>query len=196
MAGEDLYWTKVAAIGQVAGALATFLAVAVSLFIAFHSGRPKARLKVGERLIVGGVDDGIRVLVFDVANAGDRPFHVSSLGWQTGRLRFGPKFLRRRFAMQMFGGTPFGSAPPFEVQPGARVAAYCLLENVLDHARTRKEEPMFTRDWPDGRRRKTTVWGNLQTADGHSIRVKAEAAFVEHVAASEISALTSTQSKT
>ena len=70
IAGEELFWTKLSAMGQVAGSVATFLAVWVSLRIASQSRRPFLRLVVGKRLIIGDFDGDMRLLMFDVANRG------------------------------------------------------------------------------------------------------------------------------
>lgn len=53
MEEATLFWTKVAAIGQVAGAIATAAAVIVSLWIAFHGRKPRLKLTVGMRGLCG-----------------------------------------------------------------------------------------------------------------------------------------------
>jgi hypothetical protein len=84
-----LYWTKVAAIGQVAGAVATAAAVMVSLWIALHGRKPRIKLVVGKRLVIGGGIPELSVLMFNIANAGERPVHINGIGWRTGWLYWG-----------------------------------------------------------------------------------------------------------
>lgn len=186
----ELYWLKVGAIGQVAGAIATFLAVVASLYIALRSHKPRMRIRVGERLIIGGsAYDPDRVLVFSVANTGERPIHVRTVGWRTGWLRWGPSFLKRAYAVQLTGGTVTPVAPPFEVPPGAEVSTYANMANVLEHARDRTKRPLFTRDWPILGRRRTIAWGSVSTADGHTRHVPVEKSFLEAIVKAEKEAL-------
>jgi len=49
-----LFWNKAAAIGQIAGAAATFVAVVISLWIVATETREKLKLTVGHRIIIGG----------------------------------------------------------------------------------------------------------------------------------------------
>lgn len=177
----------VSALGQCAGALATFAAV----LIALRKPKPEAIFVVGERTIIGGYDDGMNLLMFELANSGERAFQVLNIGWVSGWLKWGPACLRRKSAIQMLGGTTLGEKVPFEVLPGARKSAYCLLENVLEHAQKRVEDPVFTRDWPDGKRRKTRVRAFAYTADGHSFRVWPEKDFLQKIVAAEMHAVLS-----
>lgn len=189
MDGAGPNWEKIAAIGQVAGAAATFLAVVVSLWIAFHGRRPRLRLIVGERVIIGGGHDDFDVLMYEVANAGERPVHVRGIGWRTGWLRWGPKALRRKAAVQITNSAGMGSEPPYEIQPGAAVGSYALMENVMVHSRERGADPFFTRDWPVIGRRITRVRAYGYTADGYTIAVKPEKGLLKALAAGEIDAL-------
>lgn len=185
MSEAELFWVKVSAVAEVAAAVATFLAVVVSLFIALHARKPRLKLTVGERLIIGGAQDGLSLLMFNVANAGERPVHINGVGWRTGWLRWGPHFLRRQFAVQMTGGTGLGQDPPYEIQPGAAVASYALMENVLSYAKEKTGRPFFTRDWPLLGRHPTAIWGYAYTADGHTIHVRAEQSLVDALAGAE-----------
>ncbi len=158
MEEATLFWTKVAAIGQVAGAIATAAAVIVSLWIAFHGRKPRLKLTVGIRLILGGVDFELTVLMFNIANAGERPVHIDGIGWMTGWLWWGPLFHKRKAAIQMTGVPQLGNnAPPFEIQRGAAVSTYALMDNILSNTRRHATEPFFTRDWPLSRRKITRV---------------------------------------
>ena len=186
---DELFWLQVSALGQVAGAFATFLAVVTSLYIALHGRKPRLRVVVGERMILGGHEHGGKLLTFSVANQGERPVHVSGLGWRTGWLSFGPRFLRRQYAVQLTGGIGLGSDPPYQIEAGAAVSSYAVMSNVLEATRKRKGRPFFTRDWPGLGRRNTAVWGYAYTADGHTIHVRAEKALVEVLAEAERAAL-------
>lgn len=175
MSGEELYWAKVAALGQVAGAVATLAAVIVSLWIAFRGKRPRLRLVVGERLIIGAMtDEDLRVLMFSVINAGQRPVHISGVGWRTGWFPWGPRFLRSQSAVQVTGSLPYGKQPPYELQPGAEQASYALLENVLDNTRQMSGRPFFARVWPLVGLQPTRIRGYAYTADGYSFLVRVE----------------------
>ncbi len=169
----ELCWSMVSAIGQVAGSIGTFAAVVVSLIIAFRAGKPRIRLKVGERLIFPIPD--IHVLMFEVANAGDRPFHVRGIGWRTGWLRYGPSCLRRKSAVQITNQVGYiaSADPPYELQPGEAKSSYRLIEDMLEGVAER-EETFFTRDWPFLGRRATKVRAYAYTADGHEISVSPE----------------------
>lgn len=87
------FWEKISAIGQVAGAIATFAAVVVSLYIARRGRVPRLSLKVGERLTIGGGLPEQRLLMFSVTNMGERPVYVRQLGWRNGWLPHGPAWL-------------------------------------------------------------------------------------------------------
>jgi hypothetical protein len=195
-AEEQLYWEQVAAIGQVSGAVATFLAVALSLYLALHSRRPDIKLVVGERLLLGGLDDGTRLLMFDFANRGSLPVTINSVGWKTGWFRRGPRFFKRKFAIQMTGGTAYGSAFPIILGPGQSASAYCLMDNILENAARHSDDPLFSRDWPDNRRRKTRAFGLAHTATGHTISVKVERPLHDTLVAAEVAAKTNAGSIT
>lgn len=186
MSEVELYWLKVGALSQVAAAVATFLAVVVSLYIALHGRKPRLRLVVGERVIIGDGQIGPPLLTFSVANKGERAVHIMGVGWRTGWLRWGPRFLRRQHAIQMTGGAGFYSKdPPYELQPGAAASSHALLANVTDSIKAKSGDPFFARDWPIIGRRRTAIWGYAYTADGHTIHVRAEKAIAEALAEAE-----------
>jgi hypothetical protein len=192
MQAAELYWAKVAAIGQIAGAVATFLAVAVSLWIAYHSRKPRVRLKVNHSVMIGGMADGLSFLVFEVANLGERPVYVRGIGWRTGWLPRWPECLARKAAVQMASGAEMfglGSEPPYEILPGASVSSFCPMDNMIAYAGERKE-PLFTRDWPLFGRQRTRIRGYAYTADGHTFYVKPEETVASALADAEKAAVT------
>ncbi|MDP2129649.1 MAG: hypothetical protein U0975_07185 [Erythrobacter sp.] len=187
---DQLFWTIVAAVGQVAGAVATFAAVVVSLYLATSARKPRVKLRVGERLIIGGGVDDQRVLMFSVANVGERNVHVRTLGWRTGRLRWGPQWLKRQAAVQLTGGVIGGTDPPYELLPGAEISSHAEMGNILTYCRERDDRPFFTRDIPWLGRRRTAVRAFISTADGYVIHVRPERALLDALVQSEKDALT------
>jgi len=192
MNGATLFWTKVAAIGQVAGAVATFAAVLLSLYLAFYARRPRLRLRVGIRVTIGSGEIGPQLLSFDVANSGNRPVHISGIGWHTG-WRFGLGPLARQSAVQLTGGIVHSRQPPYELPIGARASSYALLGNLLEYARERKAGPFFTRDWPMWGRRAARIRAYAYTADGYEFRVKPERDLITALVQAERDALTAEQ---
>lgn len=185
---QQQFWTIVAAVGQVAGAVATFSAVVVSLYLSTSARKPRVKLRVGERIIIGGGVDDRRVLMFSVANVGERNVHVRSLGWRTGQINWGPEWLRRQAAVQLTGGVPGGTDPPYELLPGAEISSYADIANVLDYCRERSDRPIFSRDIPFLGRRKTSVRAYVTTADGYVIKVRPERALVDALVQAEAEA--------
>lgn len=195
MCETELCWTMVSAIGQVAGAIATFLAVVVSLWIAFHGRKPRMKLSVGERIAMGGGVPDARLLVFEVANMGERPVHIRGLGWRTGWLHWGPAFLRYQHAVQIIDPGPYGMPPPYELQPGAANSSMVLMQHVLAASRIRAGPPFFSRDWPVLGRKGTKITGYAYTANGYMIRMKAEKPLRNALIQSEIDALAEAPNK-
>lgn len=189
---DQLFWTIVAAVGQVAGAVATFAAVVVSLYLATSARKPRVKLRVGERLIIGGGVDDQRVLMFSVANLGERNVHVRTLGWRTGRLRWGPQWLKRQAAVQLTGGVLGGTDPPYELLPGAEISSHAEMGNILSYCGERADRPFFTRDTPWLGRRRTTVRAFISTADGYVIHVRPERTLLDALVQAEKDALTAT----
>lgn len=181
-----IFWTKFGAIAQALGAVGTFLAVVTSLYLAISNGRPRLRLRIGERTIIGDGVEYPRLLMFEVANAGDRPVQIRGLSWETGWLRWGPSPIKRIKAIQFTGHVGIQCAdPPYQVEPGMSVASYAILDNVLVYARERKLSPLFSRDWPLIGRRKTRIRGYAYTADGFTIRISPEPTLVEMLVIAE-----------
>jgi hypothetical protein len=116
---ETLFWTKMAALGQIAGAVATFAAVLVSLWIAQSERRAHVRVVAGLRVVMSTpAMDVVSVLI---TNHGLRPVRVSAVGWRTGWFRYGPKWLAFQQAVQQFDhpiSMISAVQPPFDLGPG------------------------------------------------------------------------------
>jgi hypothetical protein len=179
----------VAAIGQVAGAIATATAVAVSLHLARTSRSPRLSVKVGERLVFEGGDEPTAVLMFSVTNIGDRIAHIRGVGWSTGWLSFGPECVRQRHAIQLTAGDVWGHDVPFVVAPAEEKATYCFMENVLEHSRERVNEPLFTRDLPGLGRKRTRIRAWVSTAEGMTFKVRPERSLIDSLQQAEQQAL-------
>ena len=125
MDAELLLWTKIAAIGQVAGAFATALAVAVTLWVVLSERQARVKVTAGLRLLVtqGRPDLTEEVINITVVNTGLRPVSVNSIGWRTGWVRrFGPKWARYGFAMQSAAMQRDSQDPPYVLEPGQQKA--------------------------------------------------------------------------
>lgn len=168
------------------GAAATLLAVLASLLIAFRTRKPRLRLRVYvSRMFGAGANPEHGFLTFSVVNAGERPVYLRGLGWRTGWLRRGPKFLRRLSAVQIMGA-PMGLEPPFEIDAGQEVSSYAPLDQMIAFARERHTDPLFTRDLPFGLgRRAIRVQAYAYTADGHEVRVRPEKSLLDRLAEAE-----------
>src|SRR3546814_19828801 len=95
---ESLFWTKVAAIGQVAGAAATFLAAWVALYLGRTDRQFRLRVTATFQNIVSS-HGSIKVMCIQVENIGMRTARIEGFGWTTGYAnvwRFLPKALRLR----------------------------------------------------------------------------------------------------
>lgn len=112
-----LFWTKIGALGQLAGALATFLAVLVSLYVIVTDRREGVKLVVGERKIIGG-GINLDVISFEITNVGARPFVINSIGWRTGWFKRGPKSLRHKWAIQVGDNSVLSTQLPYVLQQG------------------------------------------------------------------------------
>jgi hypothetical protein len=125
---ETLFWTKVAAIGQVAGAVATFAAVGVALWIARSERRTYIKVSACMRLCFVGdgspFEDMISILI---TNHGQRLVRISSVGWRTGWMRYGPKWLKFQYAFQKFDhpvSLMSSPVPPLDLGPGQEVSLH------------------------------------------------------------------------
>ena len=93
-------------------AIATLSAVLVSLYLARRAARPRAKVSVGLRVIVGSGGKGAypEVIVFRIVNIGDRVIRVTNIGWQLG-------LFKKRYAIQLYDPL-LSSALPIELSHG------------------------------------------------------------------------------
>ena len=101
---DEVWWSAVAAIGQVLGAVATFAAVLVSLWIVTtdRSLRGRGYAKILVSFVCDG-SPGIYHVGFGVENSGIRDFLVQSISWRTGWWKWGPDWAKFRYAIQTSG---------------------------------------------------------------------------------------------
>lgn len=83
MPEEGLFWTKVAAIGQVAGAVATFFAVVTALWIARQEQRTRVRVRARTGKVVSS-HGPVSVISVSVEKVGLRSVKINSIGWIGG----------------------------------------------------------------------------------------------------------------
>jgi hypothetical protein len=113
------YWNKVAAIGQVAGAIATFLAVGFSLWQVRSERREALQASVGIRLMfIGDGSPALEVIIFNVINTGYRPITINSISWETGWFRgWAPEWLKKKYFLHVPNSVHSWSLPA-TLQPG------------------------------------------------------------------------------
>lgn len=115
----------VGAIGQALGALATALAVSVSLWIVLSERKPKLHISAGLRLVING--DGTPatdIISISIANVGLRRVTCTAFGWRTGYLNRGPGFVRRQLALQNPAYAPGSPQFPLTLEPGEEKSVY------------------------------------------------------------------------
>lgn len=188
MPTQELFWIKFAAIAQAIGALATFAAVLASLKIANDARRPLLKPRVAEWRVVGAMGETPPIVWFEAANVGHMPVRITGIVWQTGWLRFGPRFLRQISAHQVTGALGYGRNVPFDIAVAEQQGTCCLLENLLNHAKKRAAEPIFCRDWPIIGRRATRVRLLFLTATGHALPAKIAPELLRKLVEAECSA--------
>lgn len=147
MEAEALFWTKVAAIGQVAGAAATFLAVVVSLYLARQSGRVRLSSVAGLRIVfMGDGSPAWDIIAIRIENLGDRTVRIANLGWRSGWLSWGPEWLRYRRAVQQFSYD--SPKPPHDLPAGADVVFTIRLSDFSGPNSAEKNADLFGRKLP------------------------------------------------
>ena len=93
-------------------AIGTLAAVIVSLHLARRSGKPRAAVSVGHRLIIAPGDKGKppEVIIFRIVNTGDRTIRVTNIGWCIG-------LKKKRYAIQLYDANQ-SSPMPIELAHG------------------------------------------------------------------------------
>ena len=150
MDDQILFWAKVAAIGQVAGAGATAAAVIVSLWVVLSERAARIKATAGLRLIIAGDGSPAEdVIAIEVINIGQRPVRVSSIGWRSGWLqRHGPEWARRKYAMQTSSRRRDSHDPPFALEPGEKRTMLIDVRSFQGEAMLRLNHDLFGRMLP------------------------------------------------
>lgn len=78
-------------------AIGTLAAVIISLYLARRSGRPRASVSVGHRIVIlsGDKRKPLEVIVFRIVNIGDRTIRITNIGWRIG-------LWKKRYAIQRY----------------------------------------------------------------------------------------------
>jgi hypothetical protein len=168
MIEASLFWTKVAAIGQVAGAVATFLAVIVALYL----GRAQQRFQLKVKAHFGQIVDvrgATPVMTIEVENTGLRTVRITGFGWSTGftnTIRALPKWLRLQSAFQMPDYT-WAINPPFPwiLEPGEAKSTHIRRQDFIDGFSEPAPEDLFRRlPWASRKRLfRHRVWVGVYT---------------------------------
>jgi hypothetical protein len=180
IAESTLFWTQVAAIGQVLGAFATAAAVIVSLVIVMSQRRIVLDMKVGIRSIF---DDTTKVatdlILWEITNTGQREVRLSSVGWRTGLIsgrfhRWAPDFLKAQWAVQRLSNDPACGRLPFDLMPGKNIHFFIEL-GVFENAIKDMRSDFFLRKlpWLD-RVIGTRIQGSVSTVGGPTLYASVE----------------------
>lgn len=186
-----LFWTTAAAIGQIAGAVATAAAVIVSLWIVLSERREKLRLAVGHRLIIERGQAHVDVVVFDITNFGLFPVRISSFSWRVGWSKRGPLWARHETAIQLPDEIG-GATTPLALEAGERTTMLIRLDRFQPNVASSKDV-FRRRSLPFGLWVLPPVYGLAHTTRGKQIAVRIEKGLREellrmHVAPSETGA--------
>lgn len=189
-ADPQLFWTIVAAIGQVAGAVATAVAVITSLWIALSERRVRLRVTSGLRLMfVGDGTPGIGLVVVSITNSGYRRARISAVGWETGwsRNRFAPAWLAKQYAVQQPGhGSP---RPPFDLEPGENKLLFIRVSDFRRPGRAEVEDDFFRRHLPwQDRATATRIVCTVFVTVGPPTKVKVEQGLASYLATGDLTA--------
>ncbi len=180
MDAQILYWTKLAAIGQIAGAVATAAAVIVSLFIVFSERREFLRLVVSRKTMYPPNTAPYDVIDFEVTNIGVQRVRVTAFGWRTGWASKGPAWLRYVFGTLGRSGMAGMIDPPFDLEPGTSVSKLVLLSSIADVSLWRST--LFgARQVPGLGPRYSPIFGTVTTARGTRKRVRVSADLRKHM---------------
>ncbi len=131
----EVYWAKISALGQIAGAVATFLAVLVALQLARAERRFSLRVKArfGAIVDVKGKTD---VMTIEVCNVGLRKATVVGFGWTTGYVNsfaLIPKRFRLRSIFQIEDYSwPINPRFPWHLEPGETKMTHMRREDFIE----------------------------------------------------------------
>lgn len=90
---QTLFWSKLASIGQIAGAIATFMAVIVSLYFSNKDNTEEISIECGI------YDNEIgKVIGVKFSNTGNQTAYLSEYSWRTGYAKFPLFFLKYSYA--------------------------------------------------------------------------------------------------
>ena len=143
------WWTAFGAIAQAIGAMATFLAVATSLWVVLSERAMKCKGSAGIRLMFAGDGSpGIYLVGIEALNVGVRPFHVGSVGWRTGWLPHWPKALSYRYAILNTDQSINNRTSPLVVEPGRSEAFYVKIADMKGANSEESRNELFTRRLP------------------------------------------------
>lgn len=167
-----LFWTKIGALGQLAGALATFLAVIVSLYVVITDRREGVKLVVGKRKIIGG-GVNLDVISFEITNVGARPFVINSIGWRTGWFKRGPQSLKYKWAIQLGDNSMFSTQLPHLLQQG-QSASVTIPTNMFFKNNSKEKSLFRSRKFLKYINVGTNMHGVVNTALGTAKTVRVE----------------------
>lgn len=180
MEAQILYWTKLAAIGQIVGALATAAAVIVSLVIVLSERRESLRLVVSRKTMVPPNTAEYDVIDFEVTNVGVQRVRITAFGWRTGWAPRGPAWFRYVFGTLGHSGLAGVIDPPFDLEPGTSVSKLVLLASIADASLWRST--LFgARRVPGFGARYSPIFGTVTTARGTRKRVRVTADLRRHM---------------
>lgn len=175
-----LFWTTAAAIGQIAGAIATAAAVIVSLWIVLSERREKLRLVVGYRVIVERGRSNMDVVAFDFTNLSMFPVRLSTVSWRIGWFRRGPAWGRYETALQLPDAIG-GASPPLTLEPGERTSMLIRLDRFSPEVASSADLFRF-RLMPFGKPRLPPIYGIAHTTRGRAIAVRIEKGLRDKIA--------------
>jgi hypothetical protein len=143
------WWTAFGAIAQAAGAIATFGAVVISLWVVLSERAMRARGYANIMItFIGDGTPGTYLVGIQVLNAGVRPFQVTSVGWRTGWLRRGPKALQFRYAIQNTSIMLNQRPGPHIVDPGREEGFYTPVADMKRSNNDESRTELFGRKLP------------------------------------------------
>jgi hypothetical protein len=98
-------WELINSFANWLAALGTIGAVIVALYLANRSTYPRAKITIGQRLIIeSGSQETPEYIFFQIVNIGQVPLNIVQIGWKTG-------FFNKRYAIQLYEPTLSGKLP-------------------------------------------------------------------------------------